>query len=104
MEIITYAAVRDNKISGIFRNLHMYTKDDGIASFDEDSTELLVTEDFEQVIDQLIVDLENLQKGEEAWEWFNVDDEFTLQELLLAKNEMVEMRNKGFKSITVYTY
>lgn len=105
MKVITKAVInwRDEpEAAEVFRDLHVYTKDDSIASHSEDASEITVWAEFEHTIDELVADLQEIENGGDASTWFNVDDEFSMEDLLLAKREMEKMRGHDLGCIEVF--
>jgi len=99
MRVTKTAFIIDKKIGNTLIKLHEYTKSDLIQSYTEDSSHLVVYADFEHIVDEVIADLQRALNGENEAEWFNTDDEFSMDELLALKEEFVELRAEGLSSM-----
>ena len=99
MKIVKTAIITDAQIGHTVSKLHQYTKSDFIQSYTEDNSHLIVYAVFEETLNEIIADLQRALSGELEAEWFNTDDEFSIDELLALKEEFAELRAEGMDSM-----
>ena len=99
MQVIKTAIITDKQIGNTLSKLHIYTESDLISSYTEDDSHLIVYADFEHTLDEVITDLKRALNEESEAEWFNTDDEFSMDELLALKGEFAELRAEGLNSM-----
>lgn len=99
MKIVKTAIITDAQIGHTVSKLHQYTKSDFIQSYIEDNSHLIIYTVFEETLDEIIADLQRALNGGLESEWFNTDDEFSMDELLALKEEFLELRAAGIDSM-----
>ena len=99
MKIVRTAIIDNAEIGYTISKLSEYTKSDFIQSYTEDNTHLIIYATFEETLDEIIADFRRELDGELETEWFNINDDFSFDELLALKEEFVQLRAENMNSM-----
>ena len=90
---VEYYTVENNKIYNTARDLIFYADLRGLISFyeDDDFSPLQFDSKVSMHIDRMIKDLKLIINGKKAVEYFNINDEFKLEDLIEIQNLCREM-------------
>ena len=90
---VEYYIVENNKIYNTVEDLIAYDNLKRLISFyeDNDFSPIQFDSKASMYIDQMIEDLKSIIYGEEAVEYFNIDDDFKIEDLIEIQNLCREM-------------
>jgi len=94
VQIIKKAIINNDEIGQTLLRLYEKTETPYMQPNIENKSHLIIHVFFEDTLDNIIKDLKSELSGKDGMLWFNLSDDFTMEELIAVKEEFIELKKE----------